>query len=187
MTCDQVRRTAPAASLLALSLLLAGCSPSTVSGPDQTVVSPATATRPAPASAPMTTAPAQPHASAMAACLQEHGWDAQVSVRGDSVFSTLPDDDTDSYGTDRAWCATALGVPSGPSGPGSPESPDLDAWREVGACLAGHGIATDPLPEDAEQVERSWTQGRPSWNPYYAAGGEGLLIQAVEACPPPVG
>lgn len=184
MTSDRVGRTAPALALWLV--LLAGCSPSTAEPSEEPLVS-ATTTPEDVAGAPTTTAAAQPHASAMAACLQEHGWDAQVSVRGDAVLTTFPDDEAEGFGTDRAWCATALGVPSGPSGPGLPDPPDLEAWQAVGTCLEEHGIPADPLPGDAEEVERSWINGRPGWNPYYAAGREGLLIRAVTVCPPPVG
>lgn len=165
-----------------LTIVVAGCSPSTTTAPEQP---PTTAAAAVPENAPVYPAEPRPHPSAVAVCLQERGWDAQVSVRGDAVLATIPDDQMREYGADNAWCAAALGVPIGPATPRALESTDLDAWQEVGACLTSLGIPTDPLPEDTEQVLRSWANGSPTWNPYYAAGREGHLTHAVETCPPP--
>lgn len=126
----------------------------------------------------------QPHPSAMAACAQELGWDAQVSVRGDAVITTVPDDNFREYQADRAWCASALGPPTEPGSSGR-AGHDLEAWESVGQCLTALDFPTDPLPENVEEIEASWLSGNPIWNPYYAAAHEGRLVSAVEACPPP--
>lgn len=156
--------------------LVAGCSISTTTPQDPVGTS-------VPQSQEQVATP-KPHPSALAACVQEKGWDAKVSVRGDAVLATVPDSEFSKYQADRAWCADVLGAPMEPSSPGLPGL-DLDAWVRVGQCLTAHDFPTDPLPENVDEIEASWLNGSPIWNPYHAAASEGRLVLAVEGCPPP--
>lgn len=103
---------------------------------------------------------------AVADCLRDAGWEAEVTPRPPSVESDYPASQREAFIRDDRACTKKLG--RGPVPPPITRERAESRYEyhvKMRGCLSEHGYETSE-PPSKEQFVNTALSGRPPWNPY---------------------